>query len=702
MNFDMSSVLEGIDLTRSFIRGGLTHTGLFVTGLMAQGLGLSGEDDETKKRRRQARLQGAGFIYDARAEAIQNDFRNADALFLDWLPMGIESYLKDDDVGDTGGMYQMSWMLKQFISPMMGMEKFFETGDWHHVMWGFQDAVGAFPIINTLMWDDAVQTTAELTRMADSEAKGGGPVDIVSGAGLLTTAVGVYERMLFENAFVNALYVGKDRYDRDPYTLPLRDSDGTLQRDIEGNARAQNLSVEQYLVQNRDQLTREITGGKWEGALYIDPENGEIKQGYLARDQRSAALHALTENRATLAIVSSLFDGLGGGGMTNSDFWRYNMPKKEREFDKPEVTQDQAEAYLLAAWRHAGMDGSLPRLSMEEHASLIKADLISQGIFYDEAEVMAEATRRAKADQPAAMSIVIDGREQLTQPGARGVFNGLMHGTVKFGEAALQGLHISYEMREAIQKEWTEEIVQEGLDLGLDHGKAVSRMKRLWGGPFGTGSEVTGLGDLLWSKDISYTDTLKFAQLNTTYVMGPDGRPWATGFKRDGVFNALGLKPVKSPYTSQQEGITGNDARLNTTYLGGGAVKGINTGLRALELVDESINVPTDVEIGKSIEKAIKDAAGQDYAPYTPYAKKGGGYGGYRRRGYSRRGYGGGGGGYSSAGFHSFTRLYALPHGKVPYGDNIPFINTSNPLIRRADVRRERVWSERGRLKQWQ
>jgi hypothetical protein len=230
--------------------------------------------------------------------------------------------------------------------------------------------------------------------------------------------------------------------------------------------------------------------------------------------------------------------------------------------------------------------------------------------------------------------------------------------------------------------------------MGLDQTKATSRMKRLWFGPLDDPS-IQGLGDILWSKDISYSDTATYNQLNTTYVMGPDGRPWATGWTRDGIAGALGLKPLKRAYVSEQ-GATGTDNRLNTTDL----VNGLNTGLRALELVDETRNIPTDVEIGKKIEDAIKEASAQTYTPYDTSKTGGGGYGGYG--GYGYRSYGGGYGGGGSGYFPDFTRMYALPNNISPYGNNIPFINTSNPIIRRADVRRERVWSERGRLKQWQ
>ena len=56
-------------------------------------------------------------------------------------------------------------------------------------------------------------------------------------------------------------------------------------------------------------------------------------------------------------------------------------------------------------------------------------------------------------------------------------------------------------------------------------------------------------------------------------------------------------------------------------------------------------------------------------------------------------------------GYHSqvtFNPMRAFPSARAPFANDVPFINTTNPLIRRGDVRRERVWSERGRLKQWQ
>jgi hypothetical protein len=134
-------------------------------------------------------------------------------------------------------------------------------------------------------------------------------------------------------------------------------------------------------------------------------------------------------------------------------------------------------------------------------------------------------------------------------------------------------------------------------------------------------------------------------------------------------------------------------------------VNGNNTGLRAIVPLDDTRNVPTDVEIGKSIEDAIKAAAGESYTPFKPFEsdggsgytpwKKYGGYGGYKRKPWKNYGSGGGGSAY-------FSKMYGMPDNEAPYGNNVSFINTSNPILRRANVRRERVWSERGRLKQWQ
>ena len=252
-------------------------------------------------------------------------------------------------------------------------------------------------------------------------------------------------------------------------------------------------------------------------------------------------------------------------------------------------------------------------------------------------------------------------------------------------------------MREKIATEWSAELIQEGMDLGLDETKARSRMQRIMQGPFDN-PEAPGLADLLFDTRISADPKVTYGQLNTTYVMGPDGRPWAAGFKRDGLMGALGLQPFKR-MTPPDPNVTSTDGRGNTVDL----VNGINTGLRALVPFDDSRNIPTDEELAERIEKAIEKAARQQYSPTNPYEKDGKGGGGYGGgwRNFGRRGYGGYGGGGGGGGGY-FSKMYSLPRNVTPYGNSTPFINTSNPILRRAFVRRERISSNRGRLNQWQ
>lgn len=674
-NFDMSSVMEGIDLSRSFIRGGLTHTGLFMFGMMASGLGLSGEDEETKKRRRMAKLQGAPFLYDPRA--LENDFRNQDAIFLDWLPAPLEGFFNvPDEMAEDGttAVAQLNWTLKQFISPVMGMEKFFETGDFRQVTWGFQDAIGSFPLINGMMWDGAVSTAHELAAAAKNEEQTGTPGGLMNASWFLANVVGTYERMLFENAFVNQIYVMRDKYDRDPYRLPLTDSDGTLQLDVNGDPRRQNLGMEQY----------------------IDPESGEVLSGYVGRDTSDGILHALTENRLSLATFMWILPG------TDTGYFRSQMPPKLHMDPKTPVSRQRAEAIIRAL---SGAEGGQPRLSEDELAYAIKGEAIRTGNWdmYNNLNSLVEQGMAKMPDE--ALSVLDErGYEVLTKSGAHSVFRGLAKGSVQIGDLSLQGIYIPYEMRDEIQTEWTQQLYQEGLDLGLDPGKATSRMKRLWGGPYGD-SSTQGIGDILWLKPedggIPYDKQDVYKQLNTTYVQGPDGWPWATGFTRGGWMAALGVSPVKRAWASERtQDATGTDQRMNTTNL----LQDTNTGLRALELTNKTLNIPTDIEISKSIIDAIEKAATSGATPYTSTASDGSGggsgwtnYGGYGYGGYG--GYGGGGG-YSSSGY--FTRMYSFPESLTPYANELSSVYGSNPLIRRADVRRERVWSERGRLKQWQ
>lgn len=653
---DMSEVLDGIDLSRSFLRGALTHTGLFTAAMLAGGMNLSGEDPEMKRRRLLAKHQGVGHLYDPMK--IEADFRNADAIYGDWLPFS------------DGGPFQPHWMLRQFISPVLGMEKFFETGDFRHIGWGFEDALLSFPLINTASWRDAHETANMLANQADDEAaKGPGFFGVSSN--LLTGAVGTYERMLFENAFVNQLYVGMDRYDRDPYVLPLIDSDGDMQKDIEGNTRKQDIALRTFIN-----------------------DEGEMQQGFLGRDGWGTELRELTENRATLGFITSFLPGLG-----NSSNWRYNMPIKTRTFDKPDQNVDEIKAQLLVAFQAFNAEaGGVPALTIEEAEVVIRNDIYeTEGYWAPDNIVMPKAEALIKNDAAALLSYTDEqGKEHLTDQGRRAIVDGLAAGSVSLDSPALTGVYMTFEQREKLTNELYKDIQAEGLRYGLDDTKANKRADRILNGWSVDGVSYTGLSDIIWSDKISYDDKVTYGQLNTTYVPGPDGRMWATGFERGKLMSALGLSMGNNPI-APIDGVTDVDARGNTVDL----VNGMNTGLRALVPLEDSRNVPTDKEIGDAIIKAIENIETGAPAPFEPFAStSGGGYGGWGGYGgYGGYGGGGGGGGGGSA---YFVRLNAFPRGMVPYGHNAPYINTSNPIIRRADVRRERVWSERGRLKQWQ
>ena len=673
--YDMSEVVEGLDLADSFIRGGITHTALFTLGMFAGTLGFWGEDDEEKRRRRAAELQGAGFVHDPRD--MVNDIRNKDTLFLNWLPFGMDSWFKADPTNpDSDALVQMNWTMRYFLSPVMGFERFYQTGDFGNVIAGFKDALGSHPIIQSQLWNEAVATATELhASSVDAEAAG----DPAAAGHLLVTAVGTLERMLFENAFVNTIYTGTDRYDRDPYSMPAIDSDNNRQVDLRGNP-YETAGLQQY----------------------IDAD-GNARQTYVPRDEAGATLRSFSENRFGVAFIGSLFSGVTGGGF-NTDLWRRNMPVKVKKVQLMPDDQGALETDILAAWQGANKlayDAKSPismNLTESEAAAIIKRRYEAAGTWWDADEVEAQAKQMVAQQSMALMSQVNEatGREELTDAGRRAVVDGLRYGTTTLGTAALNGIFMTIEQRDKLRDDLSKDITQEGVNLGLSQEQATWRMRRIM---FGTGTEAgtPRLIDLIYTDQIPYSGTLEYNQLNTTFVIGFDGMPLATGFQRQGLMGAFGLTPATRMWSPEGTGLS-MDQRGNAVD----QVAGINTGMRALEARPAGWEIPNIEQITKDGLKEVVDAINKlDLTPSSPYDAKTGSGSGWMNFGGGGYG-GGGGGGYSSGSGAYFQRMYALPRGIAPYGDNIPYINVSNPLLRRADVRRERVWSERGRLKQWQ
>lgn len=631
-NIDMSEVIGGLDAMDAVINMGITHSLLFTGGLVAGGLGLGGEDEEEKRRRRAAAAQGAVWLSDPRE--VENDFRNAHALFLDEIP-GLSTLFANDS---GRAIVSPHWILKPLVSPLLGMERFFGTGDIRQLKWGFEDAITSMPLLNMVTFNKAVTMSEELSHAAQ-DAAAEGNLGASDSSGFLTHLVAYYESALFESSFLNALYVGFDDYDRDPYVMPLRDSDGDLQRDAEGNVRA-----------NSDQRLRSdgLEGRGLALQSYVD-DDGKVQQGYWTESDASTKSRILAESRLSYGLVSSLFTGLAGEGLNT----RYNMAVKTRKVDKPELKQNEEMAVILGAYVNEA-----------------NAALLSGG--------------KQSAEEAVTLSFLSNyGEEVLSHEGAMSIFRGLAGGSVTVADASLQGVYIDYDTRINIQTKWLDELTVEGMRLGLSESSAKSRAYKVWNG---TG-DLPGIADILWSSDISYSKTQEFQQLNTTYLKGPDGNIWATGFERTKLLGAMGLAPLTGQYTSGDTR-TDLDGRLNVSAFGTN-----NTGQRGLRPVNDSLDIPTDAEIGDAITRAVEDLDGRDYSS---------GYGGFG-------GGGGGGGGYPQRPvFNSFypprwTNQNFNPITlRVPYANDVYSIRTDDVRTDSSTIRRERISSDRGRLTQWQ
>lgn len=640
--FELEDVIGGLDAMDAVINMGITHSLLFTGGMVLSGLGLGGEDDEEKRRRRAAAAAGAVWLSDPRE--IENDFRNAHALFLDEIP-GLNVLFKNDSGRAIASPH---WIIKPLISPLLGMERFFETGDIRQLKWGFEDAITSFPLFNMLTFNKAVTMSEELSHAAqDSAASGNGGAS--DSAGFLTHLVSYYEYALFESSFLNALYAGFDEYDRDPYVMPLRDSSGELQRDAEGNVRA-----------NQDQhLSSKGLDGRGLALQTYRDDDGKVQQGYWTESGAATDSRIMAEGRLSFALISSLFTGLSGKGMNT----RYDMPTKTRAVDKPKLRQDEQMAVALGAY---------------------------VGKTAEDLKDIKDPT----AEQAVALSFLDDyGNEVLTDEGAMAIFRGLTGGTVQATDAALQGVYLDYKTRENIQAKFLDELTVQGMQMGLGEGSAKRVAKDVW---YGRGG-LPGMGEILWSKDIPYSKTQEFQQLNSTYMMGPDGNVWATGFTRQKLLGALGLAPLQGMHTSDDTH-SDLDERMNVAGFGIN-----NIGMRSLRPVNDTLDTPTDVEIGDAILKGVENLNDRMFS--GGYGR--GGFGGF---GGGFGGFGGGGGGgyaqrpvnffpdvarWTNRNFNPFTL-------RVPYANDTYAIRTDDVRTDLSVLRRERISSERGRLTQWQ
>jgi hypothetical protein len=355
----------------------------------------------------------------------------------------------------------------------------------------------------------------------------------------------------------------------------------------------------------------------------------------------------------------------------------------ETKITLPEVDRARIEATLLSAFE--GMGGQ-QMLTFDEAVRKVKKKYEDANVRWNQSDVEEEARILVdaidKEGHIGGMSVISpEGEELITKEGADAVYHALRKGALDFSDGALAGLWIDMDTRKAIEAEWAEDLIQEGVDLGLNQQTAEYRMKRIMRGDFND-PERPSLRAILYSDKIPYSGDVRYNQLNMTYMIGPDGRPWATPFKRQSPLAALGI-PVPQTVQAAPAGMR-KDSRGKLVD----EVYGINLGVHGLERqLEEPPEMPD--------ESALDAAAAKTYTP-----QQSGSYGAFKR--WPRRSYGGGG--YSSGGYGpNFQRMQILPQSRTFLRpDDIPFINTLNPQIRRARIHRERITSERGRLKQWQ
>jgi hypothetical protein len=654
--FDYSDVLDGVDLSRAFVRGAVTQTQFFIAGFLASNLGLGGEDEEERKRRKLAELLNIPYYHDP--YKANNDFRMKDAIFLDNIP--ILNGLFKDPTGRSA--IQPHWVMKQFLSPIMGMQRFFDTGNFNEVRLGFWDAAAAIPNSITRLYRE-VDVSARMLMMNAKDLDLDTPEGNAAYMGTFAHIVGMYERAIFENNWINSIRNAKDEYDRNPWLIPATDEEGNI-------LRVNGMGVPEE--------TDALHG-------YVKPD-GTIGNAYLTREGIQATLHQYSENNAVAATILSLFTG-----GTSSTYLRRNMVPKTPTAFVDEATKSEAKALILAAWH--GLGGA-PEYSKMDIIKTLQEKSKAAGIWYDQDDIEAEADAiyASQTDSDYILSILDDeGRELIQKDGGSAVYRALWKGELQLGDASLRGVAIPIPMRKEIGEELLDDLIQKGVDDGMTQQQANYMANRLWyGDP--QFPDQPGLKALLNDDRIPTTPKAEYLQANLTYVIGPDGKPWATPFEKQSLFQAITGIPSPHQVWKPRKG-THLDARYNVVD----DVLGINTGQAGL--------IPKPIEPKEEEEKEKKDVGDDPLKNSTSkkfYPRRGSyGYRRYGYRRYGRGGYGGGGGGgYSSS--PRFDRMDRLPTGTAARFDNVYAINTNTPLIRRSEVRRERITSERGRLKQWQ
>jgi hypothetical protein len=396
--WDMSDVLEAVDLSRAFIRGGVTQTGLFAAALFASNLGLGGEDDEMRKRRKLAEYLNTPLFLDPRE--MQNDFLYADAIFVDQIPI-LGTLFKDTDMpeGEERSVIVPHWIIRQFTSPMMGTLRFLQTGDAMDIYRGFADAFSVMPNSVLRLWDEASETATLLFAQANEEDYEGNTAEAQSSVTkLLINAVAMYEKALIENSFINGLRNGADEYNRNPWLMPATDETGNIiMREGRNDMPMRSKALESFR----------------------DPETGEVREAYDTRSGMAGQAHAYAENNLTFSLLASLFTGQI---TSESSYLRNNMVVGETKITLPEVDRARIEATLLSAFE--GMGGQ-QMLTFDEAVRKVKKKYEDANVRWNQSDVEEEARILVdaidKEGHLGGMSVISpEGAELITKEGAKG------------------------------------------------------------------------------------------------------------------------------------------------------------------------------------------------------------------------------------------------------------------------------------------
>ena len=194
------------------------------------------------------------------------------------------------------------------------------------------------------------------------------------------------------------------------------------------------------------------------------------------------------------------------------------------------------------------------------------------------------------------MSITKNGREELTLEGQDAMIRSLMSGAVTFDDPGFQGFYASQEQRDLLQARILDRIVQDGVNRGMTETAAKFRANKYYFGD-STDPSSPGLREILYSNKIPSQPSAEYNQLNATYVIGPDGRPWATPFPRQSIAQAWGL-PTLTGAIPPKNGMS-LDERGNAVD----DVKNINTGRAALEPTQVAAQVTPNDTILDEIKK---------------------------------------------------------------------------------------------------